>query len=100
MKRLQEDEKVQKKKGIYEYLLSRDTDPFAGKLLNPRAFSERDKSAAYSRQNGICPICKKHFEDKDMAGDYIKPWSKGGQTVPENCQMLCKDCNSKKSDMY
>ena len=22
------------------------------------------------------------------------------KTVPENCQMLCKDCNSKKSDMY
>ena len=100
VKRLHEDDEVQKKKGIYEYLLSRDNDPFAAKLLNLRAFTEKDKLSAYSRQNGICPLCKQHFDYKDMAGDHIKPWSKGGETVPENCQMLCKDCNSKKSDMY
>ena len=100
VKRLHEDDEVQKKKGIYEYLLSRDNDPFAAKLLNLRAFTEKDKLSAYSRQNGICPVCKQHFDYKDMAGDHIKPWSKGGETVPENCQMLCKDCNSKKSDMY
>ncbi len=100
VKRLHEDEDVQKNKGIYEYLLCKDSDPFAPKLLNLRAFSERDKQAAYSRQQGICPVCKNHFEFNEMAGDHIKPWSKGGQTVPENCQMLCRDCNSKKSDMY
>lgn len=100
VKRLHEDEEVQKNKGIYEYLLSRDDDPYAAKLLSLRAFPERDKQAAYSRQGGICPKCKKHFDYNDMAGDHIKPWSKGGQTVPENCQMLCKDCNGKKSDMY
>lgn len=100
VKRLHEDDEVQKKKGIYEYLLSRDNDPFAAKLLNLRAFTEKDKLSAYSRQNGICPVCKQHFDYKDMAGDHIKPWSKGGETVPENCQMLCKDCNTKKSDMY
>jgi 5-methylcytosine-specific restriction endonuclease McrA len=100
VKRLHEDDEVQKKKGIYEYLLSRNSDPFAAKLLNLRAFTEKDKLSAYSRQNGICPVCKQHFDYKDMAGDHIKPWSKGGETVPENCQMLCKDCNTKKSDMY
>ena len=100
VKHLHEDDEVQKKKGIYEYLLSRNNDPFAAKLLNLRAFTEKDKLSAYSRQNGICPVCKQHFDYKDMAGDHIKPWSKGGETVPENCQMLCKDCNSKKSDMY
>ena len=100
VKRLLEDDEVQNKKKIYEYLLSRDNDPFAAKLLNLRAFTEKDKLSAYSRQNGICPVCKQHFDYKDMAGDHIKPWSKGGETVPENCQMLCKDCNSKKSDMY
>ena len=35
-----------------------------------------------------------------MEGDHIKPWSKGGQTILENCQMLCKDCNGKKTDKY
>ena len=36
----------------------------------------------------------------EMEGDHIKPWSKGGQTIPENCQMLCRDCNSKKTNKY
>lgn len=100
VKRLHEDEDIKKPKGIYEFLLCRDTDPFAGRLLNLRAFDKRDKLAAYSRQSGICPICKKHFEFEEMEGDHIKPWSKGGQTTPENCQMLCKPCNSKKANKY
>ncbi len=100
VKRLHEDEDVQKSKGIYEFLLCKDTDPFAGRLLNLRAFDKRDKMAAYSKQEGICPICKVHFEFDEMEGDHIKPWSKGGHTTPENCQMLCKDCNGKKTDKY
>lgn len=30
--------------------------------------------------------------------DHIKPWSKGGETVPENLQTLCQVCNIGKSD--
>ena len=100
VKRLHEDEEVQKTKGIYEFLLCRETDPYAGRLLNLRAFDKRDKIAAYSKQNGVCPICKKHFEFDEMEGDHIIPWSKCGQTVHDNCQMLCKSCNSKKTDKY
>lgn len=100
VKRLHEDDEVQKTKGIYEFLLCRDTDPFAGRLLNLRAFDKRDKMAAYSCQNGICPVCGEHFEYDEMEGDHIKPWSKGGQTTPDNCQMLCKACNAKKTDKY
>lgn len=100
VKRLHEDEEVQKTKGIYEFLLCRDTDPFAGRLLNLRAFDKRDKLAAYSKQGGICPICHQRFKFEEMEGDHIKPWSKGGQTVPDNCQMLCRDCNGKKTDKY
>lgn len=100
VKRLHEDEDVQKTKGIYEFLLCRDIDPFAGRLLNLRSFDRRDKMAAYSKQDGICPICKNHFTFEEMEGDHIRPWSKGGHTTPENCQMLCKDCNAKKTDKY
>lgn len=100
VKQLREDDEVKKKKGIYEFLLCRDTDPFAGRLLNLRTFDKRDKIAAYSRQNGICPVCGEHFEYDEMEGDHIKPWSKGGETIPENCQMLCKNCNAKKKDKY
>lgn len=100
MKNLHEDEEVQKPKGIYEYLLCRDRDPFAGRLLNLRVFDKRDKIATYSKQDGICPICGFHYEFDEMEGDHIVPWSKGGRTVLENCQMLCKDCNGKKTNKY
>lgn len=31
--------------------------------------------------------------------DHIVPWSKGGETVPENLQILCSRCNLGKSDL-
>ena len=100
VKRLHEDDEVQKTKGIYEFLLCRKTDPFAGRFLNLRTFDKRDKLAAYSRQNGICPSCRESFTFDEMEGDHIKPWSKGGRTTLDNCQMLCKSCNGKKTDKY
>ena len=30
--------------------------------------------------------------------DHIVPWSKGGKTIPENLQMLCRRDNALKSD--
>lgn len=90
---LMEDEDVSNKKGIYEYLLSGDE-----RKLNLRAFSDKMKREAYERQKGICPKCCQHFEFEEMEGDHIIPWSKGGHTTAENCQMLCRRCNGIKSD--
>lgn len=80
-------------RGIYAYLLSGEE-----KYLNIRAFTQSMKIAAYTRQNGICPNCGKHFEIGEMEADHITPWSKGGPTTPDNCQMLCQECNRRKSD--
>ena len=33
---------------------------------------------------------------RDVEGDHIVPWSKGGKTVPENFQMLCRRDNALK----
>jgi hypothetical protein len=88
---LMQDEDVTNHKGIYLYVLTRDE-----KYLNIRAFNDKQKRMAYERQKGICPKCNKHFEIKDMEGDHITPWSEGGKTSPENCQMLCKECNRRK----
>jgi len=90
---LMEDEDVVKKKGIYEYVLTRDE-----KHLEIRAFSEKEKREMYEKQNGICVKCKKRFEIEKMHADHITPWSKGGKTDKENCQMLCEDCNRRKSN--
>jgi hypothetical protein len=93
IKRLMLDDDVTNKSGIYPYVLTRDE-----KYLNIRAFSESQKIVAYEKQNGICPICHNHFELKNMEGDHITPWSEGGKTTQDNCQMLCKDCNRRKSN--
>lgn len=85
---------ISNQRGIYEYLLDGQE-----KHLNIRAFSPEMAQAAYERQKGICPKCGKHFEIGEMQADHITPWSKGGKTIAENCQMLCADCNRRKSDI-
>ena len=68
------------------------------KYLSIRTFSDSEKLQAYTKQNGICKICGKHFELEGMEADHITPWSQGGKTNLENCQMLCRECNRRKSD--
>ena len=93
VKVLMADDEVQKKSGIYEYLLTGEK-----KVLNLRTFSERDKITMYNRQQGLCAICGKPFSMKEMHADHIKPWSRGGLTELSNGQMLCVNCNLAKSD--
>jgi len=90
--KLMEDEDVGSKKGIYTYVLT-----LKEKHLNIRSFNKKQKREAYERQKGICPVCKKHFEIEEMEGDHITPWHDGGKTIAENCQMLCKEDNRRKS---
>ena len=90
--KLMEDEDVGNKKGIYTYVLTHKE-----KHLNIRAFSPNQKREAYERQKGICVVCKEHFEIEGMEADHITPWHEGGKTSAENCQMLCKECNRRKS---
>ena len=92
--KLYEDDDVTSYSGIYTYLLSKDE-----KHLNIRQFDKRTVRATYEKQKGVCPKCGKHFEIEEMQADHITPWSKGGKTIPENCQMLCADCNRKKSNI-
>lgn len=90
--KLMQDEDVTNKKGIYEYVLTRKE-----KLLNIRAFTQNQKREAYERQKGICPICNEEYKIEEMEADHITPWHVGGQTSAENCQMLCKEDNRRKS---
>ena len=66
-------------------------------VLSLRSFKPAIAQKMYQKQHGICPACGCYFSDiKDMEPDHIKPWSKGGFTDEDNCQMLCADCNGKK----
>ena len=95
---LMQDPEVQKKSGIYQYVLTGNE-----KYLNLRTFDDAVKREVYERQGGICPHCvkehreKTHWEIDEMEGDHITPWVEGGKTVAENCQLLCVEHNRRKS---
>ena len=91
IKALMIDDDVTRKKGIYQYVLSRDE-----KYLAIRKFTEAQRREAYERQNGICPVCNKHYQIDEMEADHITPWSKGGKTNAVNCKMLCLEDNRRK----
>jgi len=88
------DEDVTSKKGICPYLITKDE-----KHLNIRSFSEKVQLEVYQEQDGICVKCGKPFKLEEMQADHIDPWSKGGKTIKENCQMLCSHCNRIKSNL-
>ncbi len=96
------DEDITKPVGIYEYVLGEYFLEPNEKHLNIRAFKDRDKQVAYEKQKGICankkscPRGGKKCELSEMHADHITPWSKGGKTELDNCQMLCVDCNRRK----
>lgn len=86
------DEDVTKKSGIYYFVLTGKE-----KYLNIRAFTDNQKREAYERQKGICIVCKTEFDISEMEADHITPWHEGGKTSSDNCQMLCKYDNRRKS---
>ena len=92
VQRLMMDDDVSRKPGIYEYLIDGKE-----KHLSIRAFSPAVKRAVYEKQKGICRECKKFFPIEGMEADHITPWHAGGHTEKSNCQMLCKECNRRKS---
>ena len=105
------DPYVKNRRGIWEYLLSGAKET---KFLDIRIFDEATKKATYKRQTtdaeakGIsnCPLCAighdgvktKVYKLDDMDADHVAAWSKGGATLPENCQMLCKSHNRAKGN--
>ena len=91
--RLMIDDDVTKRAGIYPYLLTGEE-----RHLNIRAFTEAMKQKAFEIQKGTCKVCAKAFEIADMEADHITPWAEGGKTNEQNCQMLCKPCNRRKSN--
>ena len=86
-----ENNVIGKQAGIYAYMMDGDEQH-----LNLRAFDTQQKNTAYERQKGICKICRKKFEFREMEGDHITPWIDGGLTDSKNLQMLCKECNRRK----
>lgn len=95
---LMADDDVTKKSGIYKYVLEKAIGTIDPSGLSIRTFSDSQKRTVYTQQGGICTCCGKKYKYEEMEGDHIKPWSKGGKTEIANLQMLCRDCNRRKSN--
>ena len=50
----------------------------------------------YGVQEGVCAGCRVHFPFRNLTVDHVVARAKGGQDNPENLQLLCGACNSKK----
>ena len=95
--KLVDDPDVTKNSGIIPYLLSERTSNDE-RYLSIRSFDKKDCERKYLEQHGECAKCGKPFEIKQMQGDHVIPWSQGGKSVYDNLQMLCKECNARKSN--
>lgn len=53
------------------------------------------RRAVFERDGGRCVECGSNF---DLQYDHVLPVALGGATTVENLQLLCADCNRRKSD--
>lgn len=72
-------------------------------LDSRRLFSADQKQQLLDKQTPVdgkyrCANCPNYFLPDELTVDHIKPWSKGGRTELSNAQLLCKPCNSSKSN--
>ena len=91
---LEDEETITATKGIYYYVFDGDE-----KHLSIRAFDKATKTAVFEKQNHKCKKCGKEIAFSEAQADHITPFAKGGRTIAENCQILCADCNRRKSDI-
>jgi len=108
---LMEDECVNARRGIFEYLLGGEKD---SQLLDIRVFEpsvakrtyQKQTEAAKKRGVSNCPLCAfghaanatRIYDFREMDADHVTAWSKGGATAASNCQMLCKTHNRAKGN--
>jgi len=71
-----------------------------------RAFSEAERIKIYRRDNGLCQKCLEEGKPEVEArvlwseydADHVLPHSKGGETIVENAQVLCRYHNRQKGN--
>jgi len=69
-------------------------------------FNEAERISIYRNDEGLCQICIEEGKPvkecevpwKEFEADHVLPHSKGGKTVIENAQVLCRYHNRAKSD--
>lgn len=66
----------------------------------PRNINWRLRALVLMRDGARCQLCGATPQNgARLHVDHVKPWSKGGETIIENLQILCETCNIGKSDV-
>ncbi len=60
-----------------------------------RSISQEVMDKVWNRDNGKCIECG---SNENLEFDHIIPHAKGGANTYRNIQLLCQDCNRRKSD--
>ncbi len=70
------------------------------KIKKVRSTSSATKRKHVSKSGDViaCPYCERTHETVEMVLDHIYPVAKGGLDTDENTVLVCKQCNTKKSD--
>ena len=76
-----------------------DTIEIAIKHKTKRNISERLKVQVLMKDGNKCKLCCITVTGKDIHFDHKEPWSKGGETVLENLQVLCATHNLAKGNL-
>ena len=75
-----------------------DLDPKKLELEIQRLMGDED----VTRKSGIYEYLltgdERKLSIRQFDTDHIIPWSRGGKSTPDNCQMLCTKCNLAKSN--
>lgn len=64
-----------------------------------RLFTDEEQKTDYSHGHGMLSDC--HFKHLQICRCFFSSQTEflaSGMGVPENCQMLCRDCNIKKTN--
>jgi hypothetical protein len=71
-----------------------------GGRQSPRQANWRQRAIVLMRDGAKCRLCGASPQSgAKLHVDHIVPWSRGGETVIENLQVLCEQCNIGKSNV-
>lgn len=104
---INQDEKVEEKKDEPVTNIQVASVPTSPNSVIEMRKTKRDinlrlRFLVMKRDNFKCCMCGRspaNTPNLELHIDHIKPWSKGGETVIENLQTLCSDCNLGKGNL-
>lgn len=91
------DQRLRDQHGLFGQITARTDCPQrtdVGELPNYRTH----KHTLFGKQEGVCNGCLTFFPFRNFTVDHIVPQSRGGTDHPDNLQLLCGACNSKKGN--